>query len=117
VAEGRELAELYDLVADVHVDASLERYILDTVRATRSHPDVSVGASPRGSLALYKTAQALAAVRGRDYVAPDDVKEMAALALPHRLILRPESQLRGRDAQAIIADILDRTDLDIGEAG
>lgn len=117
VVGGAELAELYDIVADVHVDASLERYMLDTVRATRSHPDVSVGASPRGSLALYKTAQALAAVRGRDYVAPDDVKEMASLALPHRLILRPESQLRGRDAQAIIADVLDRTDLDIGEAG
>jgi MoxR-like ATPase len=117
VVDGAELPELYDLVTDVHVDDSLERYILDTVRATRAHPDVFVGASPRGSLALYKTAQALAALRGRDYVIPDDVKEMAPLALQHRLIVRPESQLRGRDAGVIVAEILDSTELDIGEVG
>ena len=117
VVEGAELPQLYDIVTDVHVDKSLERYMLDTVRATRAHPEVSVGASPRGSLALYKTAQALAAIRGRDYVVPDDVKETAPLTLPHRLILKPESQVRGRDAPAIVAEILDRTELDIGEAG
>jgi MoxR-like ATPase len=117
VVDGSELAELHDLAADVNVDGSLERYILDTVRATRSHPDIAIGASPRGSLALYKTAQALAALRGRDYVVPDDVKEMIPLTLPHRIIVRPESQIRGRDAQGILADILDHTALDIGEAG
>ncbi len=117
VVDGSELAELHDLVADVNVDGSLERYILDTVRATRSHPDITIGASPRGSLALYKTAQALAALRGRDYIVPDDVKEMIPLTLPHRIIVRPESQIRGRDAQGILTDILDHTTLDIGEAG
>ncbi|HEX6508661.1 MAG TPA: MoxR family ATPase [Chloroflexota bacterium] len=117
VADGSELHELHELVSDVHVDESLERYILDTVRATRSHPDISVGASPRGSLALYKTSQALAAIRGRDYVVPEDVKEMAPLALPHRLIVKPESQIRGRDARTVLVEILERTDLDIGEAG
>jgi MoxR-like ATPase len=110
-----ELPALYDLVTDVHVDQSLERYILEIVGATRSHPDVAVGASPRGSLALYKTAQAFAAIHGRDYVTPDDVKEMAPFALPHRLILKPESQLRARDARAIVGEILERVELDIGE--
>src|SRR5438309_2311547 len=80
----------------------------EIVRATRSHDDIAVGASPRGSLALYKSAQALAALRGRDYVSPDDVKEMARLTLPHRLIVRPESQLRGRTAETIVDGILDR---------
>jgi MoxR-like ATPase len=117
VVDGSELGELHDLVSEVHVDESLERYILDTIRATRSHPDIAIGASPRGSLALYKTAQALAALRGRDYIVPDDVKEMVPLTLPHRIIVRPESQIRGRDATGIVADILAHTVLDIGEAG
>jgi MoxR-like ATPase len=107
------LFHLYDRVTDVHVDSSLVRYILSIVRATRSHPDVALGASPRGSLALFKTAQALAALRGRDYVLPDDVKALAPFALAHRLIVRPESQLRGRTAESILADVLERTELDI----
>jgi MoxR-like ATPase len=85
------------------------------VRATRSHPDVALGASPRGSLALYKTAQALAALRGRDYVIPDDIKMLVPLALAHRLIVKPESQLRGRTAETILAEILEHVELDIGE--
>jgi len=115
VVDGAELLSLYDIVTDVHVDESLERYILAIVRATRSHPDVALGASPRGSLALYKTGQALAALRGRDYVIPDDVKMLIPLTLSHRLIVKPESQLRGRTAGAILAEILERTELDIGE--
>ncbi len=115
VVDGAELLHLHDVVTDVHVDESLERYILAIVQATRSHPDVALGASPRGSLALYKTAQALAALRGRDYVTPDDIKMLAPLALAHRLIIRPESQLRGRAAGPILAEILERTELDIGE--
>jgi len=115
VVDGTELLSLHDVVTDVHVDESLERYILALVQATRSHPDVALGASPRGSLALYKTSQALAALRSRDYVVPDDIKPLAPLTLAHRLIVRPESQLRGRTAQAILAEILERTELDIGE--
>ena len=107
------LPRLYDQVTDVHVDPSLVRYILEIVRATRVHRDVALGASPRGSLALFKTAQALAALQGRDYVTPDDVQSLARPTLAHRLIVRPESQLRGRDAEGLIAEILEQTELDI----
>jgi MoxR-like ATPase len=115
VVEGSELLSLHDAITDVHVHESLEHYILEIVQATRRHPDVALGASPRGSLALYKTAQALAALRDRDFVIPDDVKTLAPLTLAHRLIVKPESQLRGRAAQAILAEILEQTTLDIGE--
>ena len=115
VADGAELPKLLDAVSDVHVDKSLERYILAIVRATRSHAELALGASPRGSLALYKTAQALAALRNRDYVVPDDVKTLVPLTLAHRLIVKPDSQLRGRTAGTILGEILEITKLDIGE--
>jgi len=115
VVDGAQLLDLYDAVSDVHVDPSLEHYIVALVRATRAHSDLALGASPRGSLALHKTAQALAALRGRDYVIPDDVKTLVPLTLAHRLILKPESELRGRTAQGILAEVLERTELDIGE--
>ena len=115
VVDGSQLLDLYDAVSDVHVDPSLEHYIVALVRATRAHPDLALGASPRGSLALHKTAQALAALRGRDYVIPDDIKTLVPLTLAHRLILKPESELRGRTAQGILAEVLERTELDIGE--
>jgi MoxR-like ATPase len=116
VVDGSELTALQDVVTDVHVEDSLERYILDIVRVTRTHPDIAVGASPRGSLALYKTSQALAAVRGRDFVIPDDVKEMAPYTLPHRVMVKPESELRGRDAGRILTEIVESLDVDIGDA-
>lgn len=106
---------LQDVVTDVHVEESLERYILDIIQATRNHPDLALGGSPRGSLALYKTSQALAAVNGRDYVIPDDIKKLAPLALVHRLIVKPESELRGRTAEGILGGILEKTSLDIGQ--
>ncbi|MGD2105786.1 MAG: MoxR family ATPase [Anaerolineae bacterium] len=115
VADGDEMRILQDVVTDVHLEESLERYILDIVQATRNHPDLTLGGSPRGSLALYKTSQALAAVNGRDYVIPDDIKKLAPLALAHRLIVKPESELRGRTAAGILSEILVKTDLDIGE--
>jgi MoxR-like ATPase len=115
VVEGQALLDLQDLVTDVHVDETLEEYILGIVQATRAHPDVALGASPRGSLALYKTSQALAALRGRDYVVPDDLKILAPLTLAHRLIVKPESQLRGRTALSIIDEILQQVDLDLGD--
>ena len=113
VVEGTALLDLRDVVTDVHIDPSLEHYILAIVRATRTHPDLALGASPRGSLALYKTAQALAALRDRDYVIPDDVKLLAPLTLTHRLIVKPESQLRGRTGERILEEILEQTALDI----
>jgi MoxR-like ATPase len=115
VVDGAEILNLHDLVTDIHVDQSLEEYILTIVRATRTHPDLALGASPRGSLALYKTAQALAALRDRDYAIPDDVKTLVLLTLAHRLIVKPESQLRGRTAVAILDEILETAELNIGE--
>jgi MoxR-like ATPase len=115
VVDGTELLTLHELITEVHVSEALEKYILDIVHATRVHPDVALGASPRGSLALYKTAQALAALRGRDYVIPDDIKRLTPVTLAHRLIIRPESQLRGRTATAILSEILEHTGVDIGE--
>jgi MoxR-like ATPase len=111
VVEGQRLLSLSEQVADIHVDSSLEDYILQLTQATRSHPDLALGASPRGSLALYKTSQALAALQGRDYILPDDVKKLAPLTLAHRLILKPASQLRGRTPQSVLTEILENTDL------
>ncbi len=115
VAGGDELLALAGEVSAVHVDETVERYCLALIAATRAHPDLALGASTRGTLALYKTAQALAALRGRDYVTPDDVKTLVPLTLAHRLIVKPESQLRGRTAGMVLAEIVERTVLDVGE--
>jgi MoxR-like ATPase len=115
VVDGGEISTLQDVVTDVHIDQSLERYILDIIQATRDHPDLALGASPRGSLALYKTSQALAAISERDYAIPDDLKTLVPLTLAHRLIVKPGSELRGRTADGILREILEQTVLDIGE--
>jgi len=107
VADGTELVELQAAVWDVYVDDSLLDYVARIVEATRAHPDLSVGASTRGSLALFKTAQALAALEGRDFVTPDDVKRLAPVTLPHRVTVRPEAEMRGRDAATLIRQILE----------
>jgi MoxR-like ATPase len=111
VVDGQDLLTYNQQVTDIHVDESLADYILQLVQATRTHPDLALGASPRGSLALFKTSQALAALQGRDYVIPDDIKKLAPLTLAHRLIVKPESQLRGRTPASILNDILQRTPL------
>jgi MoxR-like ATPase len=109
------LSELQKLVWEVHIDDSLQDYIIRLVGATRQHPDLALGASPRASLALFKTSQALAAVRGRDHVIPDDIKYLAPFTLLHRLIVHPEAELRGRKPAAILQDVLNETALEIGE--
>ncbi|MGQ9625945.1 MAG: AAA family ATPase [Anaerolineae bacterium] len=114
VVDGRRLLDLQKLVWEAHVDDTVREYIVRLVQASRKHPDLALGASPRGSLALFKTSQALAALRGRDYVLPDDVKEMAPLTLPHRFIVRPESILRGRSAESILAELLESVELELG---
>ncbi len=111
VVEAEALPQLARQVWDVHVDQTVEAYIVRLVQATRQHPDLALGASPRGSLALFKTAQALAALRGRDYVLPDDVKTMMPPTLTHRLLLKPESALRGRTAAQIVREILEQVEL------
>jgi MoxR-like ATPase len=85
----------------------VERYIVALCRATRAHPQVELGASPRASVALLRASRAAAAVAGRDHVTPDDVKRLAPHVLPHRLILRPEAELSGHTSSDVIADILD----------
>jgi MoxR-like ATPase len=101
-----ELVASQRLVRRVHVSPVVEGYILALVRATRLHDSIELGASPRATLALYRTSQALAAARGRGYVLPDDVKEMAAPTLAHRLMLSTRTRLRGRDNSAILGEIL-----------
>ncbi len=115
VVDGNDLPAFSRQVAEVHVEPLLETYILNLVHNTRRHPDLLLGASPRGSLALYKTAQALAALRGRDFVTPDDIKQLAPFVLPHRLLLKPESRLRGHTPQSVLADVLSRTEVELGE--
>jgi MoxR-like ATPase len=111
VVDGRDLLGLSRQVADVYMEESLESYILNLVQTTRTHPDLALGASPRGSLALYKTSQALAALHNRVYVIPDDIKRLVHLTLAHRLIVKPESQLRGRTSETILTEILEQTPL------
>jgi MoxR-like ATPase len=114
VVDGNDIPALQKLVWDVHVDDTLQEYIVRLAAATRTHADLALGISPRGSLALFKAAQALAAVRGRDHVLPDDIKYLAPVTLPHRFIVTPEAELRGRTAKAILADVLENTALDLG---
>jgi len=115
VVDGSRLLDLQRQVWEVHVDETLRDYIVQLVHATRDHGDLALGASPRGSLALFKTAQALAALRGRDFVIPDDVKMLAVPTLVHRLIVRPESALRGYTADRVLGDLLRATSLNIGD--
>ena len=113
-AAGVALPELMEGVWTVHVDSTVLDYIVTLVQATRQHPDLLLGASPRGSLALYRASQALAALRGRNYVLPDDVKLLTPLALAHRCIVHPESAVPGRSADAVIQELLAQVALEIG---
>ena len=84
----------------------MRQYIVAICRATRDHEDIELGASPRATMALYRTCQALAAIRGRDFVIPDDVKTMAPYVLTHRLMVNPQTRLRGRQPEDIIRDVV-----------
>lgn len=114
VVDGSQLPQLARQVWEIHVDETVRRYMVRLTQATRHHRDLANGASPRGTLALYRACQAYAAMQGRDYVLPDDVKRLAVDILPHRCLLHPESALRGVTLQTIIATILKETPLDIG---
>jgi MoxR-like ATPase len=114
VVDGLQLPSLQRQVWEIHVDDSLQDYIVRLVAATRAHPDLTLGGSPRASLALFKSAQALAAVRGRDHVIPDDIKYLVPFTLMHRLIARPEAELRGRTVQVVLNEILQKIPLEFG---
>lgn len=106
VSSPERIVELQKKRGGIMVAPQVREYIADLVGATRSHPQVRYGASPRGSLGLIRSAQALAAIRGRDFVLPDDVKELAGSVLTHRIILRHEDRAKGASAGAIMAEIL-----------
>ncbi len=114
VVDGTHVTEFQKQVWEVNVDETLKDYIVRLVTATRTHPDLALGASPRASLALFKASQALAALRGRDHVLPDDIKYLVPATLTHRLIVTPEAELRGHHASTIVNDLLNNTPLDLG---
>ncbi|MEJ2735231.1 MAG: MoxR family ATPase [Anaerolineae bacterium] len=105
--EAGGLLAMQKQVKAVLVEESLRGYMVDVVRATREHEAVELGVSPRGTLALYRTAQALAAIRGRRFVIPDDVKYLAPPVLTHRILISPRTRLRGRRPEEILAEIVD----------
>ncbi|MGH7759355.1 MAG: AAA family ATPase, partial [Candidatus Dormibacteria bacterium] len=104
-----KLLEMQAALEEVHIDPDIQFYIVDLVEATRQHPGVQVGASPRGSLALLKLARAKAALGGRDFVTPEDVKGVAGPALAHRLSLRPELWVQRVSPDDIIRECLEQT--------
>ena len=106
VTEAGELRQMQELVTTVRVDPSVRSYIVAVVQATREHTGLSLGASPRASLALYRCCQANAALDGRDFVSPDDVKALASPVLAHRMLITSNSRLRGRTADHVIEEIL-----------
>jgi MoxR-like ATPase len=109
VVTADELLAAQQRVRHVYIDDLVKEYIVKLVKATRKHPDVYLGASPRGSIALYRTSQARAAILGRDYVMPDDVKALAHVTLAHRLIISPSARIKNVDPRAVIQEILDST--------
>ena len=108
VVDAEELVRHAEALGRLHVDPAVRQYAVRIVRQTREDSAFELGASPRASLALFRTARAYAAINGRDFVLPDDVKVMAPHVLPHRLILSTQARLRGRDARQVLAEILER---------
>ena len=106
VVSAEDVIACQDAIREIHVDEKVKRYVLEIVHASREHEDILLGGSPRASIALFRTAQALAAVNGRDFALPDDVKKMAQPVLAHRLILKPESRLRKRTPPLVVADLV-----------
>ncbi len=115
VAESDELVEMQRLVRKVHVAPPVEDYIIALVHATRSHPWVDLGASPRAMLAMYRTAQALAAVRGRSYAIPDDAKALASYVLVHRIMPKTQSHLSGHTAKDILREVVESVPVPVEE--
>jgi len=106
VVEPEEILAMQTAVRQIRVETSVRNYVVNVCRATRDHEDIELGASPRATMALYRTCQALAAVNGRAFVIPDDVKQMAPYVLTHRLIVNPQTRLRGRRPEQVIAEVV-----------
>jgi len=107
VITSEQLVGCQQAVRQVHVDPKVRQYLTQIVHLTREHEDLSLGGSPRASIALFRTSQAMAAIRGRNYVQPDDVKRVASPVLTHRMILRPESRLRKVTTEQVVQDVID----------
>jgi MoxR-like ATPase len=107
VAGADEIREAQDAIAGVHVAAEVKQYIVRLVGASRDHPDLNLGASPRASIALLRLSQARAAIDGRDYTTPDDVKFLALPALAHRLVFKPSAEMRGTGAESLLLKLID----------
>lgn len=106
VVEANTILEMQELVRNIRVETTVRNYVVNISRATRNHPDIDLGASPRATMALYRTSQALAAINGREFVLPDDVKKMAPHVLTHRLIIGAKTRLRGRSAEEIVNEVV-----------
>jgi len=113
VTSPEELRSLQETIRQVTVEESVRQYIVRIIRATREHQHVELGVSPRGSMALYRTAQALAAIRGRTFVIPDDVKELATPVLTHRILISPQTRLRGRTSKEVVAEIVSQVSVPV----
>jgi MoxR-like ATPase len=110
-----EIAEAVRICHQVHITAALEDYLLDFVAATRADKSLDLGISPRGTLALYRTSQALAAVRGRNYVLPDDIKDLVPVVASHRMILNSDARLRGQSVADVLARIVQAVPVPVEE--
>jgi MoxR-like ATPase len=114
VVTADHVLECQQVVRTIRVDEKLRSYIVDLVRRTREHTDVLLGASPRASLALYRAAQAFAAIRGHEFITPDDIKRLAPAILGHRIILKPESRLRKVTSRSVVEELLDTVPVPTG---
>ncbi len=108
VASPEDLLELHRAARSIYVDLLIKQYVVNLVDATRHHPDIALGASPRATLGLIRTAQAMALLRGRDYIIPDDVKGLARSVLAHRIIVAPGARMRGLDGERVVGEVLER---------
>ncbi len=106
VVSAEELLEAQEQIKATFVDDLVKEYIVELVGASRKHPDVYLGASPRGSLALFKTAQARAGLDGRDYITPDDIKSLAEATLAHRMIISPAARIKNVDSRSLVDELL-----------
>jgi MoxR-like ATPase len=117
VITAEQIIELQPVIRNVYWQPEIERYLLALVRATREHASVQLGVSPRGTLALYRACSAYAVIQGRDYVVPDDIKQLAPAVLAHRLLTTTRSRMRGKQSREIISDILQATPVPVERIG
>ena len=113
VASPEDLLDAAQTCREVYVDWELRRYIARIVRGTRSNDAISLGISPRGTLGLFQASQAIAAVRGREYVLPDDIRELAGPVMEHRILLNPEARLRGRTTAEVLQEVIDSVEVPV----